>query len=155
MLGIQIVIKKHQEIGLKEHEDPKALIEYSNNMQNVYKNIEEYNPDRKRKVLMVFDDMIVDIISNKKSNQIVTELYTRGIKLNISAVFITQSYFVVPKYVRLNCTHLSILKISNNLELQQIAFNHSLDTDFENFMNLHKNYNAKLYSFSVNDNAFT
>ena len=71
-------------------------------MEYIYKNIEEYNPNKKQKVLIVFDDMIVDILSNKKLNPIVTELFIRGIKLNISIVFITQSYFAVPKNIRLN-----------------------------------------------------
>ena len=74
-------------------------------MQDVYKNIDEYNVDKERKILIVFDDMIADMIHNKKLNSIVTELFIRGRKLNISLVFITQSYFKVPKDVRLNTTH--------------------------------------------------
>ena len=74
-------------------------------MQDVYKNIDEYNIDKERKVLIVFDDMIADMINNKKLNSIVTELFIRGRKLNISLVFITQSYFKVPKDIRLNTTH--------------------------------------------------
>ena len=74
-------------------------------MRDVYKNIEEYNLGRERKILIVFDDMIADMINNKKLNPIVTELFIRGRKLNISIVFITQSYFKVPKDVRLNSTH--------------------------------------------------
>ena len=69
--------------------------------------------------------MIVDMISNKKLNQIVAELFIKGRKLNISTDFLTQFYFTVPKDVRLNCTHFFILTISNNWELQQLAFNHS------------------------------
>ena len=84
--------------------DPKAFIEYSNNMQDVHKNIEDYNPSRKCNALIIFDDMIADKISNKKLNPIVTELFIRERKLNISTVFIKQSYFQVPKDVRLNCT---------------------------------------------------
>ena len=86
-------------------------MEYSNDMQDVYKNIEEYNPRKKRKVLIVFDDMISDLINNKKLNSIVTELFIKGRKINISIVFITQSYFRVPKEVRLNTTHIFIMKI--------------------------------------------
>ena len=81
-------------------------MEYSNGMQDVYKNIEDYNLKKKRKVLIVFDNMIADIIKNKKSNSIVTELFIRGRKLNISIVFITQSYFKVPKDVRLHILHI-------------------------------------------------
>ena len=74
-------------------------------MDHIYKNIEEYNSNKKRKILTVFADMIVDMLNNKKLNPIVTELFIRGRKLNISLAFITQSYFVVPKNIRLNSTH--------------------------------------------------
>ena len=80
-------------------------------MQDVYKNIEEYNLGKKRKVLLVFDDMIADIINNKKLNPVVAELFVRGRKLNISIVIITQSYFKVPKEVRPNTTKFFIIKI--------------------------------------------
>ena len=77
-------------------------IEYSNNMHGIYKNIEEYNLNKKRKILIVFDDMIAAKLSNKKLNPIVTELFIRGTKLSIPLVFIAQSYFVVPKNITLN-----------------------------------------------------
>ena len=80
-------------------------MDYSNDMQDVYKNIEYYNPGKKHKILIVFDDMIADMINNKKPNPVATELFIRGRKLNISIVFIAQSYFKVPKDVRLNSTH--------------------------------------------------
>ena len=80
-------------------------MEYSNDMQDVHKNIEDYNPIKKRKILIVFDDMIADMINNNKSNPVVSELFIRGRKLDISIVFITQSYFKVPKDVPLNSTH--------------------------------------------------
>ena len=82
-------------------------------MHNVYKNIDEYNPYKENKILIVFDDMIADMIHNKKLNSIVTELFIRGRKLNISLVFINQSYFKVPKDVRLNTKHFFIAKIQN------------------------------------------
>ena len=88
-------------------------MEYSNDMQDVYKNIDDYNLRKKRKVLIVFYDMIADMINNNKLNPIVTELFIRGRKLNISIVFITQSYLKVPKDVRLNSTHFFIMKIPN------------------------------------------
>ena len=88
--------------------------------------------------------MIADMLSNKKLSPIVTELFIRGRKLSISFVFITQSYFAVPKNIRLNSTHFFIMKIPNKWELQQIAFNHSSDIDF---MNHYKKCTAKLYSF--------
>ena len=82
-------------------------------MDDIYKNIEEYNPNKKRKILIAFDDTIADMLSNKKLNPIVTELFIRGRKLNISLVFITQSYFAVSKNIRLNSMHYFIMKIPN------------------------------------------
>ena len=96
----QYLINKREKVGLAHFNDPKAFIEYSNDMQDVHKNIEEYNPEKKRKVLIVFDDVIADMINNNKLNPVVTELFVRSRKLNISIVFITQSYFGVPKDVR-------------------------------------------------------
>ena len=87
-------------------------------MHDVYKNIDDYNPDEDNKNLIVFDDMIADLINNTKLDLIVTELFIRGGKLNISLVFITQSYFKVPKDVRLNTTQFFIAKIPNKRELQ-------------------------------------
>ena len=130
-------------------------MEYSNDMQNVYKNIEDYNPIKKRKILIVFDDMIADMISNNKLNPIVTELFILGRKLNISIVFITQSYFKVSKDVRLNSTHFFIMKIPNKRELQQIALNHSSDIDFKDFMKIYKKCTAKSYTFLVNDTTLS
>ena len=117
----QYLINKREKVGLDHINGPKAFIEYSNDVQDVYKNIEDYNPGMKRKVLIFFDDMIAYMISNKKINPVVTELFIRGRKLRISIVFITQSYFKVPKDVRLNSTHFFIMKIPNKRELQQIA----------------------------------
>ena len=96
----QYLINKREKVGLDHYDDLKAFMEYSNDMQAVYKNIEDYNPTKNRKVLIVFDDMIADMINNKKLNPIVTELFTRDRKLNISIVFITQSYFKVPKVTK-------------------------------------------------------
>ena len=123
-------------------------MDYSNDMQDVYKNIGKCNPGKKRKVLIFFDDMIADMISNKKLNSIVTELFIRGRKLNISIVFIAQSSFKVPKDVRLNSTHFFIMKIPNKRELQQIALNHASHTDF---IKIYKKCTAEPYSFFVND----
>ena len=89
-------------------------------MHDVCKNIDDYNPDKDNKNLVVFDD-IAHMINNKKLNSIVTELFIRGRNLNISLVFITQSYCKVPKDIRLNTTHVFIAKISNKRELQEIA----------------------------------
>ena len=97
----QYLINKREKVGLDDFKDPKAFMEYSIYMQDVYKNIEDYNPGKKRKILIVFDDMIADMINNKKLIPVVTELFIRGRKLNISIVFITQSYFKVPKFYTL------------------------------------------------------
>ena len=126
-------------------------MEYSNDMQDAHKNIEDYNPIKKRKILIVFDDMIADMINNNKLNPIVTELFIRGRKLNISILFITQSYFKVPKNVRLNSSHFFIMKIPNKRELSQIALNHSSDIDFKDFTNIYKKCTTEPYSFLVND----
>ena len=120
-------------------------------MQDVYKNIDEYNVDKENKILIVFDDMIADMIKNKQLNSIVTELFIRGRKLNISLVFITQSYFKVPKDVRLNTTHFFITKIPNKRELQQIALNHSSDISTKDFVNIYRICTAEPCSFFVND----
>ena len=106
----QYLIKICEKVGLNHFKDLKAVIEYSNDMRNVCKNINNYNPDKEDKILIVFDDMIADMIQNKKLNSVLTELFIRGRKLNISLVFFTQTYFKVPKDVRLNSTHFFITK---------------------------------------------
>ena len=116
-------------------------------MHNVYKNIDEYNPYKQNKILIVFDDVIADMIHNKKLNSMVTELFIRGRKLNIYLVFITQSYFKVPKDVRLNTSPFFIAKIPNKRELQQIAINYSSDINTKDFANIYR----KPYSFLIND----
>ena len=116
-------------------------------MCDVYKTINYYNPDKENKILIVFDDMIADMIHNEKLNSIVTELFIRGRKLNISLVFITQSYFKVPKDVRLNTSHFFIAKIPNKRELQQIAINHSSDISTKDFENIYRKCTAGPYSF--------
>ena len=85
----QYLIDKREKVGLDHFKDTKAFMEYSNGMEDVYKNTENYNPGKKRKILIVFDDMIADMINNKKLNPVVTELFIRGRKLNISIAFIT------------------------------------------------------------------
>ena len=144
----QFLINKQESTGLQHFNDSKDFIENAIDMDDVYKNIEEYNPNKKRKILIVFDNMIPDMLSNKKLNPFITELFIRGRKLNISIVFITQSYFSLPKNIRINYTHYLILKTINKQELQQIAFNHSSDIDF---MNLYKKCTEKPYSFLVID----
>ena len=93
----QFLIDRRESTSLKHFNDSKAFVEYSYDMDYIYKNIEEYRPNKKRKILIVFDDVIATMFGNKKLNPIVTELFIRGRKLNISLIFIRQSYFVVPK----------------------------------------------------------
>ena len=96
----EFLIKKCENVGIKYCNDSNAFIDCSNTMDGVYQNIDDYNPSRKRKILIVFDDMIADIMSNKKFKGMNKELFIRCRKVNISLVFITQSYLFVPKDVR-------------------------------------------------------
>ena len=120
-------------------------------MHDVYKNIDDYNPDKENKVLILFDDMIADMIHNNELNSIVTKLFIRGRKLNISLGFITQWYFKVPKDVRLNTSHFFITKIPNKRELQQTAINHSSGISTNDFANIYTKYTDEPYSFLVID----
>ena len=96
------MIKKRENAGIKYYNDPNAFIKYSNTMDNVYENIDHYNSNRKRKILIIFDDMIADIMTNKKFHAKIEELFEKCRKLNISLVFIAQSCFAFLKDVRLN-----------------------------------------------------
>ena len=115
------MIKKCEVAWIKNLNDPSAFIEYSNTIDDVYNNIDEYSPRNQRKILIVFDDRI------------------------------TQSYFSVPKEVRLNSTHYLIMKTHNKRELQQIAINHSADIDYEDFLRIYRNCAKEPYSFSTID----
>ena len=109
----ECLIKRHEDIGTSHFNDANAFIECSAIMDDVYQNIDDYNPNRKRKILIVFDDMNADIMANKNFQAIIKEVFIRCRKSNISLVFITQSYFSVPKDVRLNSTHYLIMKINS------------------------------------------
>ena len=128
-----------------------AFIDYSQTIDDVYKNLKDYNQTKKRRVLIVFDDMIADMESKKILSSVVTELFLRGRKLNILLVFISDSYFKVPKTIRPNATHYCIIKIPNKREPLQIASNHSSDIGFKDFMKLYKDYTKEPCSFLVND----
>ena len=147
----EYLIKKRENAGIKHLNNPNAFIEYSNTMDDVYENINDYNPIRKRKKLIVFNDMIADIMDNKKFQAIIKELFIRCRKLNISLVFITQSYFSVPKDVRLNTTHYFIMKINNKRELQNIAINHSADIDYQDFIKIYRECTKEPYNFLTID----
>ena len=118
-------------------------------MDDLYKIIDDHNPSRKKKIL--FDDMIADIMSNKKVQAIIKYLFIRCRKLNISCVFITQSYFSVPKDVRLNSAHHLIMKINSKRKLQNITINHPADIDYKDFVKIYREYTKKPYSFFTID----
>ena len=147
----QYLINKREGVGINHFNDPKAFIEYSNDMHDIKKNIDDYNPDKDNKILIVLDDMIADMIHNKKLNSIVTELFIRGRELNISLVFITQSYSKFPKDARLNTSHFFISNILNKRELRHIAIHHSSDINTKDFVNIYKKCTDKPYSFLVID----
>ena len=90
----QLFINGREKVGIKNFKNPKVFIDYSQTIDDVYENLEDYNPTKKRRVLIVFDDMIADMESNKKLSPIVTELFLRGRKLNILFVFVSQSYIL-------------------------------------------------------------
>ena len=140
------MIKKREDAGIKHFNDPNASIECSNAMDDVYENI-DYNPSRKRKILIVFDDMIVNVMRNKKFQAIIKELFIRCRKLDNSFVFITKSYFSVPKDVRLNSTHYLIMKVYHRKNLQNIAINHSADIDHKDFMKIYRECTKEPYYF--------
>ena len=152
----QYLINKRECVGVNHLNDPKAFIEYSNDMRDVLKNINNYNPNKENKVMIVFDDMIADMINNKILNSILTELFIRCRKLNISLVFISKSYFKVSKDVRNNSTHCFIVKIPNKREPQQIAIkNHSSDINTKDFIEIYRKCTDKPYSFLVIDTTLS
>ena len=117
----QFLIKKREDAGRKNLNDLNAFIEYSNAMDDVYNNIDDYNPARKQKNLIAFDEMIAGIMTNKNFQAIINDLFIRYRKLDISLVFMTQSWFSVSKEVRSNSTHYLIIMMHNKRELQNIA----------------------------------
>ena len=134
----EYLIKKREDAGIKHLNNQSAFITCSNTMDGNYEDIDDYNPVRKRRILIVFDDMIADIMTNKIFQAIIKKLFIRSRKLNVSFVFITQSYFPVPKYVRLNSTYYLIMKINNRIELKHIAIKHSADIDYQDFMKIYR-----------------
>ena len=134
----EFLIKNHEDGGINYLNDSNAFIECSNTMDDAYENIDDYSSTRKREILIVFDDMIADILTNKKFEAIIKDLFIKCRKLNVLLVFITQSHFSVPKDVRLNSTHYLIMKINNKRELQNIAINHSADIDYKDFVKVYR-----------------
>ena len=120
-------------------------------MDDVYENINDYNPIRKRKKLTVFDDMIGEIMTNEKFKVIMKELFIRCRKLNISLTFITQSYFSIRRELRINSTHYLTMKINNKRELQNIAINHHADINYQDFMKIYRECTKQPYNFLTLD----
>ena len=116
-------------------------------MDDVYENINNYNLSRKRKISIVFDDMIADIMTNKQFQAIIKKLFIRCRKLNISLVFITQSYFSISKDVRLTSSHYLIMKINNRKNLQNIPIDHSADIDYKGFMKIYRECTKEPFNF--------
>ena len=140
-----------EKVGIKIIKSLKAFIDYSQTTDNVYENLEDCDPTKKRRVSVVLDDMIANMEFNKKLSPIVPKLFLRGRKLNISRFFISQSYFKVLKTIRLNAIHYFIMKIPKERELQQIATNHSSDIDCTDFMKPYKGFTKEPSSFFTND----
>ena len=147
----QYLINKREQAGIKNLNDPHTFIEYSNDMNDVLENINNYNKNRDKKVLIIFDDMIADIMKNEKFKAIVKELFIRCRKLNISIVFITQSYFRTPKDARLNSTHYILMKMGNKKELKSIAEENSSHLDFKEFLKVYNHCTRDPYSFMMVD----
>ena len=122
------MINKREGVGIDQFNHPKAFIEYSNNIRDVYKNIDEYHPDKENKKLTVPDDMIADMVHNKKLNSIVTELFIGSL----------------PNHT-LNTSHFFITKIPNKRELQQTAINYSSDINAKDFTNIYRESTAEPY----------
>ena len=147
----EFLIKDRENAGIQHFNDPTAFIKYSNDMNDVFNNIDNYNLGRRKRVLIVFDDMITDIMSDKKFKAIIKELFIRSRKSNISNVFITQSYFRTPKDARLNSMHYLLMKIRNKKELQNIGQDNSGDVDFKDFLKIYENCTSEPYSFMIID----
>ena len=147
----QYLINKREQAGIKNLNDPHAFIEYSNDMNDVLEDINNYKKYRDKKVLIVFDDMIADIMRSEKFKAIVKELFIRCRKLDISIIFITQSYFRTPKDARLNSTHYILMKIGNKKELKSIAEENSGHLDFKDFLKIHNYCTNEPYLFMMVD----
>ena len=147
----QYLINKREQVGIKNLNDPYAFIEYSNDMNDVLEDINNYNKNRDKKVSIIFDDIIADIMRTEKLKAIVKELFIRCRKLNISIVFITQSYFKTPKDARLNSTHYILMKISNRKELKSIAEENSGYLDFKDVLKIYNYCTKEPYSFMMID----
>ena len=147
----EYLINKREQVGIKNLNDPHAFIEYSDDMNDVLDDINNYNKNRDKKVLIVFDDMIADIEYNKNFKRIIKELFYRARKINVSIVFITQSYFRALKDARLNSTHYILMKIGNKKKLKSIAEQKSGNLDYKYFLKMYNYCTKERYSFMTID----
>ena len=147
----EYLINKREQAGIKNLNDPHAFIEYSDDMNDVLDDINNYNKNRDKKVLIVFDDMIADIEYNKNFKRIIKELFYRARKINVSIVFITQSYFRALKDARLNSTHYILMKIGNKKELKRIAEEKSGHLDYKDCLKIYNCCTRNPYSFMIID----
>ena len=152
-----MLIDKREKAGINFNNDPTAFIEYSNSVGDILSDIEDYNKKRKREILIIFDDMIFHVMSDRRAQQILKDLFIARRKLNISFCFLTQSYFSVLKDVRLNFTHYILFKLNNKRELQNIAINHSADIDYKDFIEICRDCTKEPFNFltiDTKDNKF-
>ena len=149
----EYLINKREQAGIKNLNDPQAFLEYSDDMNDVIDDINNYNKNRDKKVLIVFDDMISDIEYNKNFKRIIKELFYRAciIKKNVSIVFITQSYFRALKDARLNSTHYILIKIGNKKESKRIAEEKSSHLEYKDFLKMYNYCTEEPYSFMLID----
>ena len=147
----EYLINKREQAGIKNLNDPHAFIAYSDDIDDVLDDTNNYNKNRDKKVLIVFDDMIADIEYNKNSKRIIKELFYRASKINVSIAFITQSYFRALKDARLNSTHNVLMKIGNKKELKRIAEEKSGHLDYKDFLKMYNYCTREPYSFMTID----
>ena len=147
----QYLINKREQVGIKNLNNPHAFIEYSNDMNDVLDDINNYNKNRNKKVLVIFDDMIADIMRSEKFKAIVKELFIRCRKLNIFIALVTQSNFRTPKDARLNSTHYILMKIGNKKEQKSIAEENTGHLDFKDFLKTYNYCTNDPYSFMMVD----
>ena len=140
----EYLINKKEQAGIKNLNDLHAFIEYSDDMNYVLDDINNYNKNRDKKVLIVLDDMIADIEYNKNLKRIIKELFYRARKINVSVVFITQFYFRALKDARLNSKHYILMKIGNEEELKRIAEEKSGHFDYKDFLKMYNYYTRDL-----------
>ena len=147
----EFLVNKREQARINNLNDPHAFIEYSDDMNDVYENINNHNKNRDEKVLIVFDDMIADIEYNKNFKQIIKELFYRARKINVSIVFITQCYFRALKDARLDSTHYILMKRGNKKELKGIAEEKSGNLDYKDFLKMYTYCTSEPYSFMTID----